>query len=150
MRDELRRVLPVFFNGMPAVRSPCLPAEHPNRPSSQRSVFQITSSPTSVCDEVRTSERLDGLVLATGHRTLPGEVWLIETSSDFSLMGYKRFPSFDEPHRFNTDVYETLIEILSAARVYSVIFEVGFKTVLTLTRLILVIAKQHTSLKTSA
>jgi hypothetical protein len=65
-------------------------------------------------------------------------------------MDNERFPSFDEPHRFNTSAYETLIEILSAARVYAVIFEVGVKTVLTLAQLILVIAKQRTSLKTCA
>ena len=45
-------------------------------------------------------------------------------------MDYERFPTFDEPHRFSTNVYETLIEILSSARVYAVIFEVGFKTTL--------------------
>jgi hypothetical protein len=87
------------------------------------------------------------VVLATGYRSLPGEVRLIEMSPDLSLTHYERFPSFDEPHRFNTNVYETLIEILSAARVYAVIFEVGFKTAPTLTQLILVIAKQHTPLK---
>jgi len=125
MRDELRRVLPVFFNGMLAVEVQSPSTEHPNRTSSRHSFFQRTSSPTSVCDEVRTSERLDGLVLATGHRPLPGEVWLIKASSDISLMDYERFSFFDEPHRFNTSVYETLIEILSAARVYAVIFEVG-------------------------
>ncbi|SRR5258706_4487416 len=66
-----------------------------------------------------------------------------------SLMVYERFPSFDEPHRFNTNVYETLIEILSAARVYAVIFEVGLKTVLTFSRLTHVIAERYPSLKTS-
>lgn len=50
--------------------------------------------------------------------------------SDLSLMDYERFPTFDEPHQFSTGVYETLIEILSSARVYAVIFEVGFKTTL--------------------
>lgn len=52
----------------------------------------------------------------------------IKTASVLSLMHHHRFPSFDEPHQFNTNVYETLIEILSAARVYAVIFEVGLKS----------------------
>ena len=128
MRDELRRVLPVFFNGMPATRSSDTSTEHHDRPSSQHSFFYNTSAQSSVCDEVRTSERLDGVALATSHRTFFGEVRLLETSSVLSLMHYDRFPSFDEPHRFNTNVYETLIEILSAARVYTVIFEVGSKS----------------------
>ena len=68
---------------------------------------------------------LDGVALATGYRAFPGEVRLIETSSVLSLIHHNRSPSLDEPHRFNTNVYETLIEILSAARVYTVIFEVG-------------------------
>ena len=150
MRDELRGVLPVFFNGMPAIRSCCPSIEQRDRPSHRRSFFQIASIPTPVCDEVRTSKRLDGLALATSRGPLHGEVGPIETPSEISLMDYERFPSFDEPHRFNTNVYETLIEILSAARVYAVIFEVGLKTVLTLSRLIHVIVEQHSSLKASA
>jgi len=68
----------------------CLPSghnelstEHRGRPSSGRSIFQNTSAPTSVWDKVRTSERLDGVVLAAGYWPLPGEVRLIEMPSDF-------------------------------------------------------------------
>lgn len=103
-------------------------AEHRYRPSNRHSFFHNTRAQSSVCDEVRTSKCLDGLALATGHRTFSGEVRRVETSSVLPLIYYYRFPSFDEPHRFNIDVYETLIEILSAARVYIVIFEVGLKS----------------------